>query len=320
MGLTQEGSEWVDAMFYGLNNSKNNIQRSFEKVNKSGSKGLEALLSSFHSLSDTESKSILRLFDQGGYFEEIVPGHEALINAGNRGIIVNFLTEGLEKLDYTLKDVESFVQSEEVYKDDSTKFLGIFTSAAIRAVAKPGDTVRIKSLKPIDYLFTWVKKINAYVDVAGDNLAEFAYGSKIHANVAGYYAGHGIKKSKLYIQNAGDGLALSARDSEINFDKAGEYAINNAHNCIIKGKTAGKYLGDNMENSKLYIEKINGNLGQVYNNGDILLHNKIYKNGLPYLPFLVKKGLINSFYSCKSFLKEDLPTILRLNNDEVFPI
>ena len=261
-----------------LDSTKIAIKNIINDTNKKGLKGLDALLSTFSRISGTGFNIV---------------GEE-------------YLREEMKGLDYKLKAVEDLASDQRVYKNiDKTKELGIFISAAINNVVKPGEKIYINSPKPIDYLFLRLKDAEGHVNIAGSELGseaenskiyaekagsfagekmrgcEFhvdiagvslgvrAVNSKIFAKTAGYEAGRRMVNSEMHIYKAREHLGVDALGSKIYVYEAGNFLGQSARGCKIFAKKAGLGAGNSMKKSKLYVDKAEGWLADYAENSEI---------------------------------------------------
>ncbi len=243
-----------------LDSTKIAIKNIINDTNKKGLKGLDALLSTFSRISGTGFNIV---------------GEE-------------YLREEMKGLDYKLKAVEDLASDQRVYKNiDKTKELGIFISAAINNVVKPGEKIYINSPKPIDYLFLRLKDAEGHVNIAGSELGSEAENSKIyaekagnfagtemrgcefHVNIAGDYLGSGTINSKIFTKTAGYKTGRGMIGSEMHIYKAGEDLGINAIGSKIYVYEAGNFLGQNTKGCKIFAKKAGKWLANYAKNGEI---------------------------------------------------
>lgn len=231
--------------------------RSYSKLVTANKQNLETLVSEFSNIMAEE-------FDDGGkIYYEMAPAYYEHIYKNISG-------------DYNLSDIEIFAKGTDAYEEiedvNKNSNLGLFISAAINKVIKPGERVYIDSDISIDYLLYGFKGAEAYVRRAGNLLGLGAEKSKVYADEAGFAAGESIKAS------------------EFNIGKAGTFLGNGAENSSIYAKEAGDCPGFDMTNSKLFIYKLIGNLpvGCFLGNNKIYLGEESYKQHADYY----KKGVL----------------------------
>ncbi len=234
--------EEVQAYERKVEGYKSHIKNTIQFTNKKGLKGLDALLYAFSKLSGTDFTIV---------------GEE-------------YLHGEMKGLDYKLKDVEDLAGDERVYNNiDKTDGFGIFISAAINNVIKPGEKVYINSPRPIDKLFYGLKNAEGHVNVAGNNLGERIVNSKIFAKTAGYEAGKEMIKSEMHIYKAGEGLGRDSVGSTIYVHDVGDFLGQDADHSIIFAKKAGIGAGNSIKDSKLYVDKTEKWLADYAENSEI---------------------------------------------------
>ena len=234
--------EEVQAYERKLESAKISIKNTITDTNKKGLKGLDTLLSAFSRLSGSDFT---------------VAGEE-------------YLRKEMKNLDYKLKDVEDLAGDERAYQDTTGTYdLGIFISAAINNVVKPGEKVYIKSPRPIDNLFYGLRNAEGHVNAAGRSLGEGIVNSKIFAKTAGYEAGREMINSEMHIYKAVFRLGFDSIGSKIYVYDAGDFLGQGAKGCKIFAKKAGTGAGNSIKNSKLYIDKAGKWLADYAKNSEI---------------------------------------------------
>ena len=234
--------EEVQAYERKLESAKISIKNTITDTNKKGLKGLDTLLSAFSRLSGSDFT---------------VAGEE-------------YLRKEMKNLDYKLKDVEDLAGDERAYQDTTRTYdLGIFISAAINNVIKPGEKVYINSPRPIDNLFYGLRNAEGHVNTAGDNLGEGIVNSKIFAKTAGYEAGKEMINSEMHIYKAGSGLGSDSIGSTIYVHDAGGFLGQGVKGCKIFAKKAGIGAGNSIKDSKLYTDKAGDWLADYSENSEI---------------------------------------------------
>ena len=234
--------EEVQAYERKVEGYKSHIKNTIQFTNKKGLKGLDALLYAFSKLSGTDFTIV---------------GEE-------------YLHGEMKGLDYKLKDVEDLAGDERVYNNiDKTDGFGIFISAAINNVIKPGEKVYINSPRPIDKLFYGLRNAEGHVNTAGDNLGEGIVNSKIFAKTAGYEAGREMVNSEMHIYKAVFRLGFDSIGSKIYVYDAGDFLGQGAKSCKIFAKKAGTGAGNSIKNSKLYVDKAGKWLADYAKNSEI---------------------------------------------------
>ena len=212
----------------------------------------------------------------------------------------------VDNLFYNLKDAEGHVDIAGNYLGENAVNSNIFARKAGDAAGHKMKNSEMHIYKAANNAGFSMEDSKIYVNKAGERLGGSSERSLISAKKADAELGWHSFKSKIYVDKAGYGLGAYATDCEIHFNEARDNAAMSVKRCKVYGKKAGEDFGARAFESKMYVDELGYNAGLYMQYSEIHfkkldgalgkwdpgsrrreLHNKLYKNGLPFVPFYI---------------------------------